>query len=67
MSQSCPTPLHEECLQHHVHKGDPGVTPETCDAIGKGAQVIIVWVRALGIGNASTHETRIHEGKGREL
>jgi hypothetical protein len=23
----CRTPLHEECPKHHVHKGDPGVTP----------------------------------------
>ena len=25
----------------------------TCGAIGEGAQVILVWVRALGQGNAS--------------
>jgi hypothetical protein len=23
----CRAPLHEECPQHHGHKGDPGVTP----------------------------------------
>ena len=46
-------PLHEECSQHHGHKGDPGVTPESCGAIGERDQVILVWVRALGIWNAS--------------
>ena len=49
----CCAPLFEECPQHHRHKRDPGVTPETCGAIGKRAQVILVWVRALGGGNAS--------------
>ena len=47
------TLLHEECLQHHGHKGDPGVTLGTCSAIGERAQVILMWVRALGIENAS--------------
>ena len=51
--KECRTPLHEECPQHHGHKGDPGVTPGTCGAIGERAQVILVWVRAPGIGNAS--------------
>ena len=27
--------------------------PEICGAIGKRAQLILVWVRALGVGNAS--------------
>ena len=40
-------------MQHHGHKGDPGVTPGTCGSIGERAQVILVWVRALGRGNAS--------------
>ena len=44
----CRAPLLEECPQHHGHKGDPGVTPETCGAIGERAQVILVWVRAPG-------------------
>jgi hypothetical protein len=26
----CRASLHKECPQHHGHKGDPGVTPETC-------------------------------------
>jgi hypothetical protein len=30
--------------QHHEHKGDPGVTPGTCGAIGERDQVILVWV-----------------------
>jgi hypothetical protein len=29
------------------------VTPGTCGAIGERAQVILMWVRALGVGNAS--------------
>ena len=42
----CRAPLLKECPQHHEHKGDPGVTPGTCGAIGERAQVILVWVRA---------------------
>ena len=34
-------------------QGDPGVTPMTCGAVGEKALVILVWVRALGVGNAS--------------
>ena len=34
-------------------QGGPGVTPGTCGDIGEMAQVILVWVRALGIGDAS--------------
>ena len=49
----CRAPLHEECPKHHGHKGDPGVTPETCGVVGKRAQVILVWVGITGIGNAS--------------
>jgi hypothetical protein len=45
----CRAPLHEECPQHHGHKGDPGVTPGTCDAIGERDQVTLMWVRAPGI------------------
>ena len=40
------------------HKGDPIVTPETCGAVGERAQVILVWVRASGVGNAS-HAQRL--------
>jgi hypothetical protein len=29
------------------------VTPGTCGTDGEKAQVILVWVRALGVGNAS--------------
>ncbi len=54
----CRAPLHEECLKHHGHKGDPGVTPGTCGAVGERAQVILVWVRAPGVGNAS-HPRRL--------
>ena len=42
----CCAPLFKECSQHHRHKGDPGVTPGTCGAIGERAQVILVWVKA---------------------
>ena len=40
-----------------AQNGNPGVTPETCGAIGERAQVVVVWVRAPGIG------TRKHKGK----
>ena len=46
------------CLKHQGHKGDPGVTPGTCGAVGERAQVILVWVRAPGVGNAS-HPRRL--------
>ena len=49
----CGTPFHEECPKHHEHKEDPGVTPGTCGAVGERTQVILVWVRTRGIGNAS--------------
>jgi hypothetical protein len=49
----CHAPFHEGCLKHHGHNGDPGVTPRTCGAGGKKVQVIIVWMKALGVGNAS--------------
>jgi hypothetical protein len=49
----CRAPLYKGCPKHHGHKGDPGVTPGTCGAGGEKAQVILVWVRAPGIGNAS--------------
>jgi hypothetical protein len=34
-------------------QGDQGVTPGTCGADGEKAQVILLWVRAPGVGNAS--------------
>ena len=46
-------PLHKKCPKHHGHKGDLGMIPGTCGADGKKAQVILVWVRASGVGNAS--------------
>ena len=49
----CRALLLEECPQHHGHNGDPRVMPKTCAAIGERAQVILVWVRAPGHGNAS--------------
>ena len=39
-------------------RGDPGVTPGTCGAGGEKAQVILVWVRAPSVGNAS-HPRRL--------
>ena len=47
----CRAPLHE-CPKHHGHKGDLEMTPKTCGAVGERAQVILVWVKALGVGNA---------------
>ena len=62
-NQVCHAPLLEECPQHHGHKGDPGVTPGTCGAIGERAQVILVWVRALGRWERlPPMETKSHEG-----
>ena len=46
-------PLHEECPKYCGHKGDPGLTSETCDAICESTQMILLWVRALGVENAS--------------
>ena len=48
----------EECPKHHGHKGNSGVTPGTCGDVGEMAQVILVWVRALDVGNAS-HPRRL--------
>ena len=62
-SAPCRAPLLEECPQHHGHKEDPRVTPKTCGAIGERAQVILVWVRALGRWERlPPTETRSHEG-----
>ena len=62
--QLCRAPLLEECPQHHGHKGDPGVTPGTCGAIGERTQVILVWVRApKHWERLPPMETRSHEGK----
>ena len=47
----CHAPLHKECPQHHKYKGEPGVIPKTCGAIGERAQVIIVWMRAPRVEN----------------
>ena len=59
----CRAPLFEECPQHHGHKRDPGVTPGTCGVIGERAQVILVWMRALGHWERlPSMETRSHEG-----
>ena len=49
----CRAPLLEKYSQHHGNKGDPEVSPRTCGAIGKRAQVILVLVRAPGHGNTS--------------
>jgi hypothetical protein len=46
------------CPKHQGHKGDPGVTPGTCGAGGEKAQMILVWVKAPGVGNAS-HPRRL--------
>ena len=54
----CCTPLQEECPKHHGHKGDLRVKPKTCSAIGEKAQVILVLMKALAIGNAS-HPQRL--------
>ena len=38
----CRAPLHMKCPKYHLHKGDPGVVPGTCGAVGERAQVIPV-------------------------
>ena len=56
-------PLLEECPQHHGHKRDPKMMPGTRGAIGKRAQVILVWVRAPDRWERlPPTETRSHEG-----
>jgi hypothetical protein len=45
-------PFHKQCPKHHEHKEDPGVTPMTCGAGDERAQVILMWVRAPGVGIA---------------
>ena len=52
----CSTPLHEKCLQHHGQKGNLRVMHKFRGAIGDRAQVVLVWVRALGIENTSHHK-----------
>ena len=42
----CRAPLNEDCPQHCGSKGNPGVTPGTCGAIGGKTQVILVRARA---------------------
>ena len=50
---SCCTPLHEECSTNHGQKEDPRVTPKTCGTVGGRAALILLWMRAMSIGNAS--------------
>jgi hypothetical protein len=52
MNNYCRAPLQKRCPKHYGHKGDPRVTPGTCGAHGEKAQVILVWVRTPGVGNA---------------
>jgi hypothetical protein len=54
----CRAPLHEECHKHLGHKRNHGVTLGTCGANGERAQVILVWLRASGVGNTS-HPLRL--------
>jgi hypothetical protein len=62
---TCRAPLHKECPKHHGHKGDPGVTPETCGTDGEKAQL-----SDPSVGEGPEHweclsptGTRSHEGK----
>ena len=69
--QGPPTPLlgpcfallHEECLNHHGHKGDPEVRPGICGAVDERAQVILVWMRPRALETFSPTETRRYKGK----
>ena len=59
----CCAPLLKNSPQHHGHKGDSGVTLRTCGAIGKRAQMILVWVKALKrCERLPSTETRSHKG-----
>ena len=49
----CHAPLHEECPKYYRHEGEPRVTPGLCGASGERAQVILMWMMALGVENAS--------------
>jgi len=49
-------PLHEECVKHHGHKGDPGVTPGTCGAVGERAQMILMWIGFWALRMSLTYE-----------
>lgn len=51
----CCAPLHEECPKHHGHKENSKITPRTCATIAERAQVIIMWMKAAGVRNASPH------------
>ena len=64
----CRAPLLEECLQHHRYKEDPRVMLGTCGAIGERAQVILMWMRALGRWERlSPTKTRNHEVRPKTL
>ena len=47
----CRASLQEECPKYHGHKRDPEVTPGIFGAGGERAQMILVWIRALGVEN----------------
>jgi hypothetical protein len=49
----CRKPFYKGCPKHHRHKEDPGVTPGTCGADGKNAQVILICVSAPAVATAS--------------
>ena len=58
----CHTPLHEESPNTWA-QGDPRVAPGICGAVGEGAQVILIWVRARALGMPPHTETRSHASK----
>ena len=61
----CCAPLHEECPQHHVHKRDSRVKPETCDAMGwEGLCDPSVGEGPGRLEHLPPIETRSHKGKG---
>jgi hypothetical protein len=60
----CRAPLHKKCMKHHGHKGDPGVTPKVCGAVGEIAQSDPSVGEGLGRWeHLPSTETRSHEGK----
>lgn len=56
--RECRPPSYEGCPKHHGHKENLGVTLMTYGAGGERAQVILMWLRAPSVGNAS-HPQRI--------
>ena len=49
----CRASLLDECPQYQGPKGDTGVMPGPCGAVGEVTQVGLVWMRTPGVGDAT--------------